>query len=194
MLLGLSWTLTASGALITAIAARRVVQHRQSRRRARELERLGDDLPAGSTAHLSPSLAHLAVQARVVRLSLATPLQRYAAPLLHDTPWGRRAACDEYDLAISDARRALWEWLLLFRRLGEPDRQLLGSLGLTLAPFYTALFKPGVFDRSSDLWEETLYPAAPDLAHVFAELRRTMHDLRAFESTLLTAVADPYRR
>jgi len=194
MLHWLSWTLTASGALITAIAARRVVQHRQRRHRARELERLGDDLPAGSTAHLSPSLAHLAVQARVVRLSLATPLQRYAAPLLHDTPWGRRAACDEYDLAISDARRALWEWLLLFRRLGEPDRQLLGSLGLTLAPFYTALFKPGVFDRSPDLWEETLYPAAPDLAHVFAELRRTMHDLRAFESSLLTAVSDPYRR
>lgn len=194
MLPGLSWTLTASGALVAALAARRLAQHRGHRRRTRELERLGDDLPPGSTAHLSPRLADLAVQARIVRLSLATPLQRYQAPLLHDTPWGRRAACDQYDLAIADARRALWEWLLLFRRLGEPDRALLTSLGLSLTPFYTALFKPGVFDRSLDLWEETLYPSAPDLQHVFAELRRTMHDLRSFESTLLTAVSDPYRR
>jgi hypothetical protein len=190
----LSWTLTASGALVTAIAARWAVHHHQRRVRTRELERLGDDVPVGNTAHLSPSLAHVAVQARVVRLSLATPLQRYSVPLLHDTPWGRRAACDQYDLAISDARRALWEWLLLFRRLGEPDRQILTSLGVSLVPFYTALFKPGVFDRSPDLWEDTLYPATPDITHVFAELRRTMHDLRAFESTLLAAVSDPYRR
>lgn len=189
----LSWTLTASGALVTAIATRWAVNHRQRRVRARELDRLSDDAPA-STAHLSPSLAHLTHQARVVRLMLATPLQRYRVPVLHDTPWSRRAACDQYDLALSDARRALWEWLLLFRRLGEPDRQLLASLGVTLAPFYSALFKPGVFDRSADLWEETLYPAAPDLARVFAELRRTMHDLRAFEAALLSAVADPYRR
>lgn len=194
MLSRLSWTLTATGALVTAIAARRVAQHRQRRARDRELERLGDDLPPGTTAHLSPSLAHLALQARVVRLSLATPLQRYRAPLLHDTPWGRRAACDQYDLAISDARRALWEWLLLFRRLGEPDRRILESLGITVAPFYTALFKPGVFDRSADPWEETLYPTAPDLSRVYAELRRTMHDLRTFETTLLTAASNPYRR
>jgi hypothetical protein len=174
----LSWTLTASGALVTAIATRWAVNHRQRRVRTRELDRLSDDSPA-STAHLSPSLAQL---------------QRYRVPVLHDTPWSRRAACDQYDLALSDARRALWEWLLLFRRLGEPDRQLLASLGVTLAPFYSALFKPGVFDRSADLWEETLYPAAPDLARVYAELRRTMHDLRAFEAALLSAVADPYRR
>lgn len=193
MLALLSWTITAGSALVTAAAARWAVHQRQRRVRARELERLGDD-PIGNTAHLSPSLAHLAVQARVVRLSLATPLERWQVPLLHDTPWGRRAACDQYDLALSDARRALWEWLLLFRRLGEPDRQLLSALGLSLAPFHAVLFKPGVFDRSDDLWEQTLYPAAPDLARVFAELRRTMHDLRSFELTLLGAVSDPYRR
>lgn len=193
MLGRLSWTLTASGALVTAAVTRWAVHERQRKHRARELERLSDD-PDGSTAHLSSSLAHLARQARVVRLMLATPIDRYRVGLLHDTPWGRRAACDQYDLAISDARRALWEWLLLFRHLREPDRQILLGLGLTLTPFYSALFKPGVFDRSDDLWEDTLLPAAPDLAHVFAELRRTMHDLRTFELALLAAVSDPYRR
>jgi hypothetical protein len=80
--------------------------------------------------------------------------------------------CDQYDLALSDARRALWDWLLLFRSLGERDRYVLGGLGVSLTPFYRALFKPGVFDRSADPWEDTLYPEAPDLDLVFAELRR----------------------
>jgi hypothetical protein len=102
-------------------------------------------------------------------------------PLLRETPWGRRARCDEYDLALGDARRALWEWLLLFRRLGERDCHVLTMLGVSVAPFYSALLRPGVFDRSADLWEQTLYPEAPDIERVFAALRRTMHDLRCFE-------------
>ena len=71
---------------------------------------------------------------------------------------------------------------------------MLGGLGVSVAPFYSALLRPGVFDRSADPWEETLYPTAPDLERVFAALRRTMHDLRNFEATLLTAANDPYRR
>ena len=139
-------------------------------------------------------LAHVVAQARVVRLMLATPLERGEPPLLHETPWGRRARCDQYDLALCDARRALWEWLLLFRRLGERDRHFLLALGVSVAPFYDTLFRPGVFDRSQDPWEETLYPEAPDHARVYGALRRTMHDLRCFELALLGAVHDPYRR
>jgi hypothetical protein len=193
MLRGLSWTLTVSGALTAAVAARWVRVHRRRRARDRELRAL-EEPTEGSAAHLSPTLAHLAHQARVVRLMLATPLQRYPPPVLRDTPWGRRARCDQYDLALGDARRALWEWLLLFRRLPERDRHVLTDLGVSTAPFYAALFKPGVFDRSADPWDEALYPAAPDLDRVYAELRRTMHDLRSFESTLLSAMQDPYRR
>jgi hypothetical protein len=194
MLTALLTTLTLSGAVSTAVAARWVVVHRRRRARAAELEALSDDPPVGSAAHLSPSLAHLAAQARVVRLMLATPLQRCEPPVLHETPWARRARCGQYDLALGDARRALWEWLLLFRRLGERDRHVLCGLGVSVAPFYGALFRPGVFDRSADPWEEGLYPEAPDLDRVFVALRRTMHDLRCFEVTLLSAVHDPYRR
>lgn len=187
-------TLTLTGAVTAAVAARYYVVQRRRVAREHELRALSEEAPVGSGAHLSPRLAELATQARVVRLLLATPLHRYRAPVLHETPWGRRSRCDQYDRALGDARRALWDWLLLFRGLGERDRHVLGGLGVSLAPFYGALFKPGVFDRSADPWEETLYPEAPDFDLVFAELRRTMHDLRCFEAALLTGVRDPYRR
>ena len=193
MLTALLTTLTLSGAVSTAVAARWVVVQRRRKRRAAELLALNDDTPT-STVHLGPALAHVVAQARVVRLMLATPLERGEPPLLHETPWGRRARCDQYDLALCDARRALWEWLLLFRRLGERDRHFLLALGVSVAPFYDTLFRPGVFDRSQDPWEETLYPEAPDHARVYGALRRTMHDLRCFELALLGAVHDPYRR
>ncbi len=187
-------TLTVSGAVSTAFAARWYVVKQRRRVRAAELQALGDDDPTGSAAHLSPALAHVVAQARVVRLTLATPLQRGEPPVLRETPWGRRARCDQYDLALGDARRALWEWLLLFRRLGERDRHMLLGLGVTVAPFYDALLRPGLFDRSDDPWEQTLYPEAPDHERVFGALRRTMHDLRSFEAVLLRAAHDPYRR
>ncbi len=187
-------TLTLTGAVSAAVVTRCWVVHRRRVARDHELRALSEEAPVGNAAHLSPRLAELAGQARVVRLLLATPLHRYQRPALHETPWGRRARCDQYDRALGDARRALWDWLLLFRGLGERDRHVLGGLGVSLAPFYGALFKPGVFDRSADPWEETLYPEAPDFDLVYTELRRTMHDLRCFEAALLSAVHDPYRR
>lgn len=194
MLGALLATLTVSGAMSAAVAARWAVVHRRRLARDREIQALSEETPVGNLGHLSPRLAELAAQARVVRLLLATPLRRSHPPVLHETPWGRRSRCDQYDRALGEARRALWDWLLLFRTLGERDRHVLAGLGVTLTPFYRALFKPGVFDRSADPWEETLYPEAPDLDLVFAELRRTMHDLRCFEAALLSAVHDPYRR
>lgn len=169
-----------------------MAQVRALREQADEL--LGSSEGGRGTSHLSRKLAEVAMGARIVRHALATPLACWETPLGVETPWGRRARCDAYDRAIGEARRALWEWLLLFRRLDERDRQLLGGLGLSVAPFYAVLFRRGVFDRSDDLWEEVLYPEAPDLDHVFAELRRTMMALRSFEAALLTAGGDPYRR
>ena len=187
-------TLTLSGAVSTAVAARWYAVHRRRRSRDAELQALSDDDAHDLAHHLGPALAHVVAQARVVRLMLATPLQRALQPLLHETPWGRRARCDQYDLALCDARRALWEWLLLFRRLGERDRHLLLTLGVSVAPFYDVLLRPGVFDRSDDPWEQTLYAEAPDPDRVFAALRRTIHDLRGFETLLLRAETHPYRR
>lgn len=193
-LTAVSWAITVGAGVTAAAAARWWSRERQRDARLRELLALSEGDDHTSTAHLSRGLGELARQARVVRHALATPLSCWDNPLAPETPWGRRARCDAYDRAIGEARRALWEWLLLFRRLDERERLVLLGLGLSPAPFYAALFRPGVFDRSDDLWEEVLYPEAPDVAHVFAELRRTMIGLRAFETALLARVTDPYRR
>lgn len=180
--------------MTAAAAARWWSRERERTARTRELRALSEGEEAATTSHLSRGLSELARQARLVRDALATPLACWATPLAPETPWGRRARCDAYDRAIGEARRTLWEWLLLFRRLDERERLVLVGLGLSPAPFYAALFEPGVFDRSDDLWEEVLYPEAPDLGRVFAELRRTMIALRAFEAALLGCAGDPYRR
>lgn len=190
----MSWALTVGAGVTAAAAARWWSEERRREARVRELQDLSDDDEDATSAALSPPLAELARQARLVRHALATPIRRWETPLVRETPWGRRARCDEYDRAIGEARRALWEWLLLFRRLGERDRHLLLGLGLSPAPFYAALFRPGLFDRTHDLWEEVLYPEAPDLGRAFTELRRTMLELRAFEAALLAGAGDPYRR
>ena len=87
-------------------------------------------------------------------------------------------------------RRAIWDWLRLLRRLGQEDRRLLGELGLTAAPVRGLLFG---CDRTSDVWEQVVYAAAPDLDQVWIELRRTILELRRFEQALLSATMDPYR-
>jgi hypothetical protein len=81
-------TLTLSGAMSTAFAARCYVVHRRRAARAAELEALSEDAPIGSGAHLSPSLAHLAAQARMVRMMLATPLRRGEAAAAARDPVG----------------------------------------------------------------------------------------------------------
>ncbi len=177
----------------TTVATAQIV--RQRARRAVLSRRLADmdvDLPL-STGHLSPALADLTCQARMLRLVLATPLQRIPEGTWRDTPWRRRQRCDEYDRALVEARRALWDWLRSARRLPVTDRVLLSNLGLSLRSVAAALFAPGVLERTSDPWEDVLFPAAPDYDTVSAGLCEAMSDLSRFEVALLSLRADPYR-
>ncbi|MCB9570253.1 MAG: hypothetical protein H6710_24085 [Myxococcales bacterium] len=181
-----------SAALASGVAARWWRRRQRRRRWQRHISALDGDAPAVPD-HLSPSLARLALQARVVRRELETPLHRYEEPLVSDTPWGRRRRCADYDLAMTNARLALWEWLRSFRGLSPAELELLGSLGLSLRPFRGLLFRTGIFDRTIDPWEQGLYPAAPDPDETFRELARAMRELHRFERALLGARADPYR-
>ena len=90
MLEALLSTLTLSGAVSAAVAARWAVVRRRRLAREREILALSEEIPVGNIGHLSPRLAELAAQARVVRLLLATPLCRYHPPVLR-TPWASRA-------------------------------------------------------------------------------------------------------
>jgi hypothetical protein len=189
------WTLlvaTASAAGVT-VATQRTRRVRARRRAlARRLEQLHVDLPL-DVRHLTPGLGRVAVGARMVRLVLETPLHRFIETPLRETPWGRRERCDDYDLAVGEARRALWEWLRAVDRLGSPDRAVLGQLGLEVGRLWAVLRQPGVFERSDDVWEDVLYPAAPDPDHVTRMLCQAMVVLRGFEVALLSHRSDPYR-
>lgn len=190
------WTLviaTVSGTYLTVSANRTRKARARRRDTRRRLEQIHVDLPL-DVRHLTPSLGKLAIQARVVRLVLEAPLQRFLDTPLRETPWGRRERCDDYDLAIVEARRALWEWLLAVDRLERADQALLRQLGLGVRRLRSMLWKPGVFERTDDVWEETtLIPVAPDPELVTSVLCDAMVDLRRFEIALLSHRPDPYR-
>jgi hypothetical protein len=186
-----SWAVAATGGAIVPV----YVGYRWWRRHRREAEiRRELDEANGDTLHipehLSPTLAELASETHRLRLELETPVRRIRTPLVSETPWARRQRCDEYDAALYEVRRAIWDWLRLLRRLGAEDRQLLGELGLSVAPFRRVLFG---CDRTSDVWEQVIYARAPDLDFVWAELRRMILELKRFERALLSSSVDPYR-
>lgn len=183
---------TVCGSWLTVSAARSRRARARRQRTRRRLEQLHVDLPL-DVRHLTPSLGKLAVQARVVRLVLETPLQRFLDTPLRETPWGRRERCDDYDLAVVEARRALWEWLGAVDRLDRGDQALLQQLGLGVRRLRVTLRQPGVFERTDDVFEETLVPVAPDPELVTSVLCEAMVDLRRFEVALLLHRPDPYR-
>jgi hypothetical protein len=135
-------------------------------------------------------MAELVSETRRLRLELETPVRRIRTPLISETPWARRQRCDDYDAALHEIRRAIWDWLRLLRRLGAEDRRMLGDLGFSAVPFRRVLFG---CDRTSDVWEQVLYMRPPDLDLVWVELRRTIRELERFEQALLGSSVDPYR-
>ena len=179
-----------AGALYVADRVRRKIRvqgHVARRLREAELE-----MPL-ETGHLTPSLAGLVAQSRIVRLALETPLRRCSATVSADTPWRRRERCDEFDRALVDARMAIWDWIRTVWALDPRDRSILLGLGLSPMAMQKILFTPGVFERTGDVWEQVLYPVEPDLERVSDVLGRAMMDLRRFEVALLSWRPDPYR-
>ncbi len=185
--------LALSAALASGVAIRWWRRRQRRRSWEREIQALDDESCTTPPEHLSPALVSLARHTRTVRLQLETPLRRYSEPLLSDTPWSRRRRCSETDLALCEARLALWEWLRSFRALAQSDLEVLRALGLSLRPFRGVLFRTGIFDRTTDPWEQNLFPAAPNGERIFGELCRAMHELYRFERALHGQRVDPYR-
>lgn len=189
------WTMLAATASGTGVlATARHVQKARARRAsvAARLDRIAVDLPL-DTRHLSGPLGRLVVHARTTRLVLETPVRRCLEAPLQETPWGRRQRCNEFDCALADGRRALWEWLALVDQIAGPDRALLLQLGLGVGRLRRMLWRPGAFERTNDVFEQTLYPQAPDPERVPGLLCDAMADLRQFEIALLSYRPDPYR-
>jgi hypothetical protein len=145
--------------------------------------------------HLPPALARVAAATRIVRLQLETPLQRLAdsEARLSDMPWRRRERLRDYDVALVEARRALWEWLGQLAALGTADKILLGALGLDPRPLRSLVFAPGVLERTAHPFDDAWFPVAPDADCVIAALGQALHHLRRFELALASLAEDPYR-
>lgn len=141
--------------------------------------------------HLSPGLRRVAHGAHTLGLILDQPIRRAPDPLMAELPWVRRAHCDEYDLAVTDIRRAVWEWLKDVERLSEGERRRLGELGLSPRPFRRLLYAS--LDRTDDPWEEVVWPTAPNFERVAVEVAQVRIELRRFQSALVGPQLNPYR-
>jgi hypothetical protein len=144
---------------------------------------------------LSPSLMRMIDAARMARWALETPLHRLLAiePALHEWPWHRRERASDYDAAITEARRALWEWLGTLRALPAAERMTLGGLGLDARPMWSLVLGPGVFERTEQVFDDAWLPSVPDTERVIAALAQALQDLQRFELTVLSLRQAPYR-
>jgi hypothetical protein len=189
------WVLGAAVAAATGVA----VRQRAVRRRRRAIDAALQLAPATTDVALasdrvSPALARLVDGARMARWAIETPLVRLRSLSALALPrWASRAGADAYDLAISEARRALWEWLVSLRRLPPAERAALAGLGLDARPLWAAVFAPGVFERTDLAFDEALFPAAPDADRVLAALTSAMIDLQRFEHAAASLSPMPYR-
>ena len=186
----LAATTTSAGAGVLVTRGRRKRAHRRAV--ARRVAASDVALPL-ETSHLSPALAGVTVGARVVRLSLQTPLRRMQDVSGHEASWRLRERLSEYDLALADARLALYQWLGSLGRLQTEELGVLRTLALDPRPLRSIMYKPGVFDRSEDAFDEALFPVMPDPELVVRELGDAMDHLRRFEVGLLGYRGDPYR-
>ncbi|PCC66876.1 hypothetical protein SAMN02745121_00396 [Nannocystis exedens] len=134
---------------------------RQRANLERELRALAEapDLPAVTSAHLSPALARLFDETRLLRTALEEPLQAVRAWQAADrNPWLARVdvgdgsdldRLEEVDVALVNARRGVWDWLGMVDDLPEADRETLARLGLSVGPVRGALEERDAFRRTS---------------------------------------------
>jgi hypothetical protein len=181
------------GACATVSVACAVVRGRVRRRRRRAVSRTLDVIDREgplAVEHLPPALARVAAATRIARLQLQTPLARLVDA---QSAWHRRERLSDYDVALVEARRALWEWLGLLAGLGTADKLRLGALGLDPRPLRSLVFAPGVLERTAHPFDDAFFPVAPDADGVIAALGRALADLQRFELALASLGEDPYR-
>ncbi|MBC8068954.1 MAG: hypothetical protein IAG13_11525 [Deltaproteobacteria bacterium] len=189
---------TLVGTCAVAAAGWLAVRDRRRRTRRRALEHAlscFEHVESNAADHLSPTLARMIDAARMARWALETPLRRLLAiePALHEWPWHRRERASDYDAAITEARRALWEWLGTLRALPAAERVTLGGLGLDARPMWSLVLGPGVFERTTQVFDDGWLPAVPDTERVIAALSQALQDLQRFELTVLSLRQAPYR-
>ncbi len=142
---------------------------------------------AASLEHLSPGLARLAEETRVLRLVLEEPMQAARAWLAADrSPWLARVdvgdgsdldRVEEVDMSLVNARRALWDWVSAVDALSEADRDALTDLGLSAGAVRGALEQRDAFRRRSAVARREVPRIEKMIAPIHAVLDRFEHEL-----------------
>lgn len=133
--------------------------------------------------HLPVRLQALARGALATRRVLETPLSR----ILGSTP-GRYG---DFDVAVTEARRALWDWMCGLKGLDAAEYAVLRELRLDPRPLRGLLYAPGVLERGEDVFAAAI--PAPNVDLVVGRLCDAIELLRRFEVALAAHRPDPYR-
>lgn len=190
----LLWLIYAVIVLMFGISMRRpfgalVEARRQSVNLRREIKALDQSPAHGGLEHLSPSLARTLEDTRMLRIALAEPIQAARAWHAADgSPWLARVdvgdgsdldRCDEVDVALVNARRAVWDWVRAVEALPEDDQRTLETLGLTTGLARDLLAGRNAFQRTSrtpkrelDRIEQQLHPLVASLERFETGLQR----------------------
>lgn len=159
--------------LIIGVSMRRpigalVEARRQQANLDRELRALAAEpiQEAAPSEHLTPALARLLDETRLLRIALEEPLQAVRAWQAADRrPWLGRVdvgdgsdldRLEELDVSLVNARRAVWDWLGLIGELSDADRETLSRVGGSDALVRAALAERDAFRRTSTVAEKEL--------------------------------------
>jgi hypothetical protein len=182
----LLWFVYAVIVLIFGISVRRpfgalVEAGRQRANLAREMKALAEAVAPEAMPHLSRTLARMLEDTRMLRLALAEPIQAArawysadASPLLARVDVGDGSdldRCDEVDVALVNARRAVWDWVRTVEALPDPDQRTLEGLGLTTG-LARDLLSGAAFQRTSRVPRRELERIEQQLQPLLASLER----------------------
>lgn len=191
----LVWIIYAFLGLIFAVSLRRpigalVEARRQNQNFQRELRALGEPARNEPPAHLSPTLARIVDETRMLRIALAEPLQAVkawhaadASPILAQVDVGDGSdldRCAELDVALVNARRAVWDWCRAVERLPDADQRVLESLGLSTGIALGVLAERNAFQRTS-------HTPRRERERIEAMLHPLVVSLERFEGALMQA-------
>ncbi len=102
------------------------------------------------TEHLSPPLAALLRETRLLRISLEAPVRQVRELMIGDLDTASTEDLDGFDNMLMNISRQLGDWINMVERLPENDQATFADLGLSAAPIQQALIREGwSFDRKN---------------------------------------------
>jgi len=135
--------------------------------------------------HLSPPLARLAQDTRLIRISFEAPVQRIREMIIGDLDTTSTEDLDGFDNMLMSVSRQLGDWLQMVDRLPANEAASLRDLGLGPEPIRDALIREGwSFDRKN-----LRGPGGP----MDQRLEQVLSELLRVETLLQQTTTRPYR-